>query len=124
MTFSDYDAHTAPLFSRLNILDLNKLVIHRIALLMFKNSKDTLPKPVSELFKKNSDVHSHNTRNKASLYSQFGASEATHANFSFHGVHIWNILGNKIDNNVSYAGFKNLSKLYIQSHDIEYRLRT
>ena len=112
------------LFCLLNILEFKKLVIHRIALLMFKHSKDALPHPVSELFKKNSDVHNHFTRNRGSLYSQFGTSESTHANFSFHGVHIWNQLSNKIDNDVSYACFKNLSKIYIQSHTIEYRLRT
>ena len=36
MTYSLYDAHTEPFFRQLDILNFRKLVIHRIALLMFK----------------------------------------------------------------------------------------
>ena len=36
ITFSHYQHHTGPLFDILNILDLKKIVIQRIALLMFK----------------------------------------------------------------------------------------
>ena len=50
MTFSQYDAHSKPLFMKLQILDLQKLIIHRIALMMYKHSVQLLPVPVSNLF--------------------------------------------------------------------------
>ena len=39
ITFSSYLEHTEPLFQNLEILNFKQLVIHRIAMLMFKNSK-------------------------------------------------------------------------------------
>ena len=50
MTFSQYDAHSKPLFMKLHILDLQKLIIRRIALMMYKHSVKLLPVPVSNLF--------------------------------------------------------------------------
>ena len=39
ITFSSYLEHTEPLFQNLEIFNFQKLVINRIAMLMFKNSK-------------------------------------------------------------------------------------
>ena len=41
---------TEPLFQKLEILDFKKLVIHRIAMLMFKNSKQIVPIAIHMLF--------------------------------------------------------------------------
>ena len=124
MTYSLYDAHTEPLFRQLDILTLRKLVIHRIALLMFKFNIGILPQPTMQLFIRNTDVHNHNTRTKDSLHVQMGRSERTYANVSFHDVHIWNILSHHVQTDISYASFKHVSKLYIHTHDIQYRYRT
>ena len=43
ITFSNYLEHTEPLFQNLEVLNFQKLVIHRIAMLMFKNSKQMVP---------------------------------------------------------------------------------
>ena len=69
MTFSQYDAHSKPLFMKLHILDLQKLIIHRIALMMYKHSVQLLPVPVSNLFIKNSSIHVYNTRS-CNMYIQ------------------------------------------------------
>ena len=124
MTYSLYDAHTEPLFRQLDILTLRKLVIHRIALLMFKFNIGIIPKPTMQLFIRNTDVHNHNTRTKDSLHVRMGRSERIYANVSFHGVHIWNILSQHVQTNISYASFRHVSQLYIHTHDIQYRYRT
>ena len=43
ITFSSYLEHTEPLFQSLEILNFQKLVIHRITMLMFQNSKQMVP---------------------------------------------------------------------------------
>ena len=45
MTFSQYDAHSNPLFMKLHIIDLQKLIIYRIALMMYKHSVQLRPVP-------------------------------------------------------------------------------
>ena len=124
MTFSQYDAHSKPLFMKLHILDLQKLIIHRIALMMYKHSVQLLPVPVSNLFIKNSSIHKYNTRSCNMLHTKIGSSEVTYANFSYHGVHIWNIMERNIPSSISYNGFKYLSKKFIQENDLHYRLRS
>ena len=70
MTFSQYDAHSKPLFMKLHILDLQKLIVHRIALMMYKHSVQLLPVPVSNLFTKNSSIHRYNTRSCKMLHTK------------------------------------------------------
>ena len=124
MTFSQYDAHSKPLFMKLHILDLQKLIIHRIALMMYKLSVQLLPVPVSNLFIKNSSIHGYNTRSCNMLHKKIRSSEVTYTNFSYHGVHIWNIMERNILSSISYNSFKYLSKTIIQENDLHYRLRS
>ena len=56
ITFSNYLKHTEPLFQKLEILNFKKLVIHRIALLMFKNSKQIFPIAIHMLFARNINI--------------------------------------------------------------------
>ena len=55
-------AHTSPLFDHLKILPLNKIYIYKIGTLMFKYSEDLLPAIFNDVFIKNSQIHSYNTR--------------------------------------------------------------
>ena len=57
-----YLEHTQPLFNSLNILRIHKLVIQRISLIMFKNEIGLVPKPISQLFTRNSDYHDYETQ--------------------------------------------------------------
>ena len=57
ITFSNYLEHTEPLFQKLEILNFKKLVIHRIAMLMFKNSKQRVPIAIHMLFARNDQYH-------------------------------------------------------------------
>ena len=50
ITFSHYISHTQPLFQDLSILPLEKLVLYRIALIMYKMSNSLIPKTMSDLY--------------------------------------------------------------------------
>ena len=106
MTLSQYDANSKPLFMKLHILDLQKLIIHRIAL-MNSSCSILLPVPVSNLFIKNSSIHGYNTRSCNMLHTKIGSSEVTYTNFSYHGVHIWNIMERNIPPSISYITVSN-----------------
>ena len=64
MTFSTYYARTDPLFKDLNILTIDKLVVHRIGIAMYKINNGLFPSVLNELHKKNNVIHDHNTRTK------------------------------------------------------------
>ena len=88
ITYSSYLEHTQPLFNSLNILCFHKLVVQRISLIMFKNEIGLVPKPISQLFTRNSDYHDYNTRHGSSLHLLVGRGEAIYRSFSFHGINI------------------------------------
>ena len=92
ITLSHYQHHTGPLFDRLNILDLNKLVIQRISLLMFKCHHNILTSPLNDLFTVNNTQHNHYTRQHADLHVYTGLRENVYSLFNFHGIHIWNYI--------------------------------
>ena len=62
ITFSNYLEHTESLFQKLEILNFKKLVNHRIAILMFKNSKKIVPIDIHMVFTRNDQYHNYNTR--------------------------------------------------------------
>ena len=64
ITFSHYISHTQPLFQYLSILPLEKLVLYRIALIMYKMSNSLIPKTMNDLYITNKDIHSYDTRYK------------------------------------------------------------
>ena len=64
MTISTYYTHTDPLFQDLNILTIDKLVVHRIGIAICKINNDLFPSVLNELYKKNYVIHDHNTREK------------------------------------------------------------
>ena len=102
ITFFSYLKHTEPLFQNLEILNFKQLVIHRIAMLMFKNSKEMVPIAIRMLFARNDQYHNYNTRQSRSLQPSVGKGEAIYRPFSFHGVNIWNYLSKHLPTKVSY----------------------
>ena len=84
---------------------------------MYKHSVQLLPVSVSNLFMKNSSIHVYNTRSCNMLHTKIGSSEVTYTNFSYHGVHFWNIIERNIPPPISYNGFKYLSKKCMISID-------
>ena len=95
ISFAHYLDGTSPLFKRLNILNLKKIVIQRIALLMFKYDKGVLPQPINNLFSVNNERQNYNTRHNHDLQINTGNGEIVYKLVSFHGVHIWNHISKK-----------------------------
>ena len=115
MTFSLYLAHTDPIFKDLTILPLDKILIDRIGITMFKVEYELLPKSVIQMFSKNRDIHSHDTRNQNLLRVATGPK-----NFTFLRVRIWNAIVSKININVSLSQFKNILKIYLLHNTLVY----
>ena len=78
MTFSPYLAHTDPIYKDLAILPFDKIFIDRIGITMFKVEYELLPKSVIQMFSKNRDVHSHDTRKKNLLRVTTGTKNFTY----------------------------------------------
>ena len=62
ITFSDYHAHTSPIFKKLGILKIEDLFKYKVSSLMWDYDHNNLPKALNALFKKTRDTHSYGTR--------------------------------------------------------------
>ena len=115
MTFSVHIlyAHTDPLFKDMEILIIDRLVIHRIGILVYKLNCGHLPKVSCNFFKKNNKIHNYNTRTK----DMFRISVESQT-FSSVGAKIWNAFSIKIDVNVTLIKFKNSLKVYLLSNTL------
>jgi len=114
ITFSPYLAHTEPIFHNLLILPLDKLIFHRIGILMYKLSNGMLPEVLNRLYKKNSEIHSYNTRNCNLLRIPKGT-----LNFTNVSARLWNTIILNINVNTSFSTFKHSLKIYLLNNNIK-----
>ena len=113
ITFSNYLAHTQPIFIDLSILPLDKLILHRIGIIMYKIFNGMLPVIMNELYIKNRDIHSYNTRSSNLLRVPRGTM-----NFANISARLWNVLVLNIDVNVSITIFKRNLKTYLLHNSV------
>ena len=62
ITHSHFQAHTNPLFHKLNILNINDLGSFHIAIFMCLCFNEKLPNFLAKFFHLNMDIHDYNTR--------------------------------------------------------------
>ena len=115
ITFSPYLAHTDPIYKDLAILPFDKIFIDIIGITMFKVEYELLPKSVIQMFSKNRDVHSHDTRKKNLLRVTTGTK-----NFTYLSARIWNAIVSKININLSLSQFKYKLKIYLLHNTLVY----
>ena len=103
--------HTAPLFKALNILCLDHIYTHKVALFMFKLYHDKLPKVFNSMF----TVNENNTRQNGQLVIPLAKLECFRRTVRIQGVHIWNNYCKIIDIKCSIHAFgKELRKYFFR----------
>ena len=101
MNFSDYLAHTSPLFLSMEVLPLRKIFFDRVGLVMYTSSNNLLPECIAQLYLRNDSIHEHNTRGCQLLRVPLGSK--TFTNLS---ARIWNVFTQKLNCNVSISLFR------------------
>ena len=113
MSNSDYRAHSAPLFRKLNILDIYKLNTHCIGKFMFSYSRDLLPECFDNLFIFNNQIHDHNTRAATKYRSHACRTNIKQFTILHQGPKIWNCLPPSITEINTISSFKRKLKEYL-----------
>ena len=68
ITFSDFYAHTSPLFKDLKKLKIKDLSNHKIGSLMWDFDHHSLPDSLASMFTRREEIHTLNLREKKTLY--------------------------------------------------------
>ena len=96
------------IFKQLNILPLNKLVINRIGIMMYKYANNLLPPAINYMYTSTkSDVHNYTTRQKHLLLHVNKSNINSYSKIFFNtNARIWNAMQSEIEVNVLISKFK------------------
>lgn len=98
ITFSDFRAHSSPLFKNLELLKLNDLIYMHNVLFMHDYHRNHLPSVFDDFFKSVKTVHQYNTRlaSKKSYYLPKARTNYGKFNIRFIGTKLWNLIEDDI----------------------------
>ena len=106
VTNSDYRAHSAPLFTKLGILDIFQVNTFQVAKFMFYYHNQLLPSMFLNLFVTSGQVHNHGTRTVNSYRSHPCRTNLKQFTILYQGPKIWNSLPPTITCSPSFPSFK------------------
>ena len=90
ITFSEFRAHTLPLFIELKILNVQQICSFQTGNFMYRYCKGMLPSLFNDIFLLNEAVHSHYTR-QSNLFHYFPLnSNVAKFSIKYNGPKIWN----------------------------------
>ena len=100
ISFSNYNIPSKDIFKPLNILLLNKLVVIRIWIMMYKYANNLLPLAINDMFTTNSDVHNYTTRQNHILHVNKSNINIYSKCFGNTSARIWNAMQSEFEVNV------------------------
>ena len=100
--------HTAPLFSKFNILNIQKLAIYNIAIIMYKIWNQTLVTPTLYRI-----IHRPPNDRSNKVLIPHVRTNIGKQSFSYSGPKIWNYLPDNLKSSSSISMFKNKCKNYL-----------
>ena len=97
ITFSDFRAHSEPLFKKLYLLNVYQLYVYQVAIFMYKQMNGLLPLAGSFSFVTNESVHDHFTRGRKDIHLEDHCrTKKRQLTVMFQGPRIWNSLTIKL----------------------------
>lgn len=118
ITSSQYRAPSEPIFKKLSIVELTHLYTKSIAIFLFKFIKGSLPSIFHDLFVRNCEVHSRNTRSSQKLNIPLCRTELYRNSIRTQGPKIWNNLENLVNHQCSIHTYKRrLTKYFLEIND-------
>ena len=116
-TNSPYRAHSRPIFSRLNTLNIYDIHKFQIAALMFRTIHNTVPINISNMFILNNSVHAHNTRSNDKFHYPKVQSQSLLNSVRHSGPRIWNDISKDLRTCSTITSFKaKLKTIFINSY--------
>ena len=111
-----YNAHTDPLFKALSLLKIKDIFELQCAKFYFKFVNNQLPLYFENFFRRNDDIHRHNTRNRGELHLFHFNNSTTQNCIRFHIPNLINNLPDMIKNKIhthSLSGFSHYLKSFM-----------
>jgi len=96
ITNSGYNDHTTPLFKKLNILTFKDMFNIQIENFMYQYFHNNLPINLNDIFRRNCDVHEHNTRHRRDPCTSNRHTALASKSFIHLGAKFWHTIPTEI----------------------------
>ena len=113
LTSSSFLAHTASLFKKLKILDINRINSFCTGLFMYSYHNKLLPPPFLNLFSTSNQFHNYNTRNADTYRSHACRTNIKQFTMLSRGPKLWNSLPDTVKNAGTLNCFRNRIRKYL-----------
>ena len=118
ITCSHFYEHTAPLFKKLQLLNISQLAVFNICLFLYKFENNDLPVGFRNMFVRNCDIHNYPTRQSQCFHVPLAKFDSTKRSFKYNAVIVYNKYVQQLDCAQSYATFKKSVKTRILNFGI------
>ena len=108
-----FRSHTAPLFFKSNLLNINDMYTLELGVFMYRFSTSDLPISFNDYFKKRSDIHKYNTRHTNDLQLTNNKKAFSDQSIRTNGPVLWNSLPKTIKESKSVKHFRILYKRHL-----------
>jgi len=113
ITFSKWNAHTAQIFQRLNLLPIPDIYKMQVSCFVYRALNGLLPDRFRDLFSLNRETHEHYTRQSSKLHVFQSRLKIRQNSIRIFGPKLWNSLPDKITSSPSFYIFKLRCKLWL-----------
>lgn len=110
---SNYNAHTEPLFKKLQILKLKDICTFQLSKIMYSFINISLPDPLMTMFTVNRHIHSHETRCLHQPHIQYRKTAFLSKTFIYLAPEIWYKLPETIRQLRSQHSFNRSVKIFL-----------
>ena len=116
ITYAKFDAHTTPLFAKLNLLKFQDIITLYIACFMYNYSNSNIPNAFNSFFTAVNKSHTYNTRLASKSSFVFPKVRTSYGKFNirFLGPKIWNEIEESLKT-LSFRSFKRQLKAHFLS---------
>ena len=115
----DYRAHTNALFFSNKLLKVEDIYLLHLGSIMYDLQNGTLPNALVQMFRKNNQIHSYNTRQATALHIPRVRTAFALNTLAFTGPKFWNSLPVDVTRSVNVSVFKRKLKLLLLSNYAE-----
>ena len=115
-----FRAHTPPLFLNLKIMPFQKHFLFQVLIFMYKVENHILPNQVCDMFIRNNEVHSYQTRNNECYRIPYMRLSTTQHSIRYLGSKLWNFYNNEImlEQIRTIHKFRRILKRHLLNNDI------
>ena len=106
INFTDFNAHTDPLFIKHKTLKVKDIYFHQLGSLMYQSNSGTLPSAINAIFIRNFNVHAHFTRQVTHFHLPFIRTSLTKKTIKYEGPRLWNSLTDHLRQSKNLLTFK------------------